>query len=595
MDSHTTPAQMRRQRIAELVNAQDAVAGQPRLLAERLASEGILNPATGSAYSASTVRRDVIAEIIGRSTGANNFWYSNRFVYTVDRTRHDYRFWDLFRNGLATGYELVGALANRITQLLAIYILSDAPSYLIDAPQADEAARAYTDGVLARFVTRNHALLLSMLDNYFGLGDQWVIVNPDGSLTLPSPDTVTPIYDPTDYRRLVEVQVRTSDLGIIVWDTYRADGRTVKIQRGSDVQTLVYDNPIGRLPVVQFSCLRRGNELFGRPIYDALLPHFGEYNVLFRKQLGGANVMGNPIPVLEGMENLADTIAANATQEPLQYTDPFGQLVTAPQVAFDMNGLLFVGKGGSAKFMTPPVGFSKDIRDVLYQLFVLMLHHTGLPEVLWGSAVDSTRASAEMQMPPFVRLINAMRVILDGRGADEDGMVAPLGGFFELIDLFLRMRHLTDPEVLVAPVKSMWSSVSNEDDKTRLQAVIYGKGQNLLTDVETLRQLDLVSDPDTMVKDAQAEAQDKAEADQAEFMTRVADEQRALNQAAHQQVDPEKTAPDTSAPKVEGDTLPPLPAGGRRAKMPDGTRVGETHPTKRTNGKPHRKPATVAD
>lgn len=563
----------------------------PTVIAGLLAGDGILNPLTNAPYSAATVRKDVVQEIIGRSTGANNFWYSNRFVYTIDRTRRDYRFWDLFRNGLAEGYELVGALANRITQLLSIYVAGDAPSYLMDDDEADEDSRKYTDSALAKFVTRNHALLLAMLGSYYGLGDQWVVVNPDGSLTIPSPDTVTPFYDPTDYRKLTEVQIRTSDLGITVWDIYRADQRILKIQRGSDIQLLTYANPIGRLPVVQFSNQRRENELFGRPVYEALLPHFFEYNVLFRKQLGGANVMGNPIPVLEGMENLTDTIAANTTTEPLQYTDPFGLRVTAPQVAFDTNGLLFVGKGGSAKFLAPPIGFSTDIRNVLTDLFTLCLWHTGIPEVLWGAAVQSNRATAEMQLPPFVRLVNALRVLVDGEGADEDGLIAPRGGMFQVVDLFLRMRHLTDPKILVAPVKSQWVTVSETEDVVRLNKVIYARGQNWVDNEEGLSLLNLVTDPAASVAKGAEEAEETAAAQalaaqEADFMTRVGADQVALNGAAHQNMNPGENGADNSkSSAVDKRMLPPLPGGGRRAKQPRTNKpVGETIRELATNG-----------
>jgi len=59
---------------------------------------------------------------------------------------------------------------------------------------------------------------------------------PDGSLTIPVTDTVS---RPSRSDRLPQAgrgAIRTSDLGIIVWDTYRADQRTLKIQRASDIQ-----------------------------------------------------------------------------------------------------------------------------------------------------------------------------------------------------------------------------------------------------------------------------------------------------------------------------------------------------------------------
>ncbi len=290
--------------------------------------------------------------------------------------------------------------------------------------------------------------------------------------------------------------------------------------------------------------------------------------------------MGNPIPVLEGMENLADTIAANSTAEPLQYTDPYGVLVTAPQVAFDMNGIMFVGKGGSAKFRAPPVGFSKDIRDVLFQLFELIIDHAGIPQVLWGSTIESNRASAETQLPPFVRLINAQRVLLDGLGADEQGSVQATGGLFQVIDLWLRMRNLVDKDILVAPTKSQWVTVSETEDVVRLNKIIYARGQGMLPKVEGLQLLNLVTDADASVERGTAEAEEEAAklaAEQQDLLSRI-DAETALNGAAHQNMTPGENGADNSkSAAVDKRMLPPLPGGGRRAKQPQtGRPVGET-------------------
>lgn len=615
MDSHSrTPsaAASRRTRLPALISARPEAS--LRTLAEMLASEG-LSARDGRPYSAATIRRDlaelptassptltrgvlpevdvrrIVQEIIGRSTGANNYWYSNRFVYTVDRTRHDYRFWDEFRNGLAVGYELVGSWGRPATRIKSVYVLGDAPTYVLQDTETDEdeadgtedtsdneeeSAEAHTNSAIAQFVSAHHSDLLTMYDDMLGLGDQWVFINPDGSLTIPSPDTITPKYDPTNPKRLVEVEIRTSDLGTIIYDTYRADGRTLRIQRGSPEATVIYhyDNPIGRLPVVQFSNNRHGNELFGRADYEALLPVFNHTDDLILKQLQGARVMGNPIPTVSGLENIPATISANAAPTNLQYVDPPGQTVSAPQFKFDTDGIFLVGKGGDFKLVSPVVGFSKDMRDTVHQMFTLVLQHMGIPEILWGAVVEGTRASAEMQIPPFVRMINACRAQLDGTGATEQH--PPMGGLFEVIDIWLRGRALTDPNIVVGPLQSLWPSVSEADIQTRLQSVIYARGQNWVSSEEGLALLNLVTDPATSVQKAKEEADALAAAmPHDDFMQRVGDEQTALNTAAHQQMNPTANTPVPERPKNSGKALPPLPGGGRQAKQADGTRVGE--------------------
>lgn len=562
------------------VVAQLAAVGltRPGLIAERLAERGITGRG-GRAFSARTIQRDlaesapledgkgIVKEIIGRATGANDFWYSNRFVYTVDRTRSDYRFWDRLRNGVARGYELVGALCQPACDILATYVFGDAPTYVLTGDELDEDQQKHTEADLARFIERNHALLLQALSEEYALGDQWILINPNGSLTIPSPDTVTPKFDPSDPKKLVQVEIRTSDLGIIVTDTYRADGRTLKIQRGGNIQTLEFVNPIGRLPVVQWSNSRRSNELFGRAIYEALLPVFQHFDDLLMKQLAGAKVMQNPIPVVEGLENITDTIANNSTQEPLQYRDPFSNLVTAPQVVFDTNGIWYLGKGANAKMLGPQVGFSGDARDTLHQLFQLMLNHIGIPEILWGATVEVTRSTAEIQMPPFIRRINARRVLVDGVGAADENSMETQGGMFEVIDIYLRMRHLVDPDILIAPTQGLWPTVSETEDAVRLQKIIYARGQQMVDKVEGLQLLNLVTDATASVERADEEAALNPQPTD-DFM-------QQLNSAAHTNMQPDNGAPDE--PNVKPESLPPLPDGGRRARQPKtGKPVGET-------------------
>lgn len=501
-----------------------------------------------------------VAELIGRDAATAQFWGQfTTAVTSVDRFRVDYRFWDELRSGKAAGFELSGLFCRPITQTLAAYIMGKPPTYTLVEPAEDEdSPAAYTNGLIEKFVRRYHAPLLTMVEDMHALGDQFVIVNPDGSLALPSPETVQVEYERWNPRRMEKVIVTTRDRGVQIVETYTAGERTVVMREGTVTRTERYDNLIGRLPVVHFPNNRRANELYGRPEYEAMLALLSAYDDLLTKAIQGAQVMGNPIPVMEGMEDLAATIAANAASDET-FVDAEGVTQSLGRVNFATNGMMFVGKGGKFEFKAPPRGFTEDMRAMLRALFELVIDHVRIPELVYGAALGGNRASAETQIGPFVRFIDAKRAQIDGRAADRDLGEEADGGMYALVDLWLRTRRLTDPRVVVDATRSQWPTIDLADENVKLQKIIYAHGTGTLDREETLGLLNLVPNPVESV----ARAQEEKEADlaaQEDWMTQ-------LNRAARQDM-----SVNTGAMLKK--SAPPDPDGGRNVPFDGGT-VGE--------------------
>ncbi|NIV36427.1 MAG: phage portal protein, partial [Anaerolineae bacterium] len=228
-----------------------------------------------------------------------------------------------------------------------------------------------------------------------GLGDQWIIVNADGSLSIPSPDTVEPEWSELDYRRLVAVTVTTKTGSQTIEDRYTALDRTITTREGGQtVSETAFENLIGRIPVIHVPHARSGNETYGHPIHEELRPLYDQYDDLIFKQLDGAKLLGNPIPVFEGMEDIDQVIDQNAPAEYDTYYDKDGNEVTHTQLTLDQNSVMLVGKGGSFKFAGPTVGFTEDTKAALKSLFLLLLDHTGIPEFIWGGELTSSRSTA---------------------------------------------------------------------------------------------------------------------------------------------------------------------------------------------------------
>ncbi len=181
-------------------------------------------------------RGEIVAEMIGRyviGDAQTTIYKSRARVKSIDETVPDYEFWDKLRRGKLDGYKLGALFAKRVEVIFAAWVLGRGVTVSLAEsgnPDAEDDPRNYTDGELARFLESNKAVLLALYRDHMGLGDQYVIVNADGSLSVPSPDTVTEEHDPLDYRAVTAVRVETRLGEHTVIDEYRAEGRTLTVQ-----------------------------------------------------------------------------------------------------------------------------------------------------------------------------------------------------------------------------------------------------------------------------------------------------------------------------------------------------------------------------
>jgi hypothetical protein len=339
-----------------------------------------------------------VREIIGRVSRTVQIW---RGTVSIDRTQTDFFFWDRFRRGMLDGGRLAGLFAKPASEIKADWVIGDGFQVALATEEQSEAV-SYTNSVIKRFVGRVKSTFLTMTTDYYALGNQYVIVNPDGSLSIPSPETVTMEYDVLDYRQPVKATVKTKYEKFTVSDEYRLDGRTISIEtpdalfreqllrdgwQATSKASIVeqgYDNLIGRLPVVHFANDRSANETSGRPMYEPLLSLFQRYDAALEKALDAAEIMANPIPVFEGMEDVQETIAQNSDTTNEQYQNSNGGYVDRVRIAFDRFATIIIGKGGRFTFASPTKGYTDDVKSMLKLLFLLVLENLRIPEVVWG-------------------------------------------------------------------------------------------------------------------------------------------------------------------------------------------------------------------
>lgn len=461
-----------------------------------------------------------VRELIGRTalegTQASRI-ASRTAVRTVDTTVPDYKFWDLLRRGKARGYTLGALFAQRIERIFASWVLGGGIEITLRDEELDQAARDYTNGRLADLVaslldagqsdseedsdrdTQNSSLLMTVFRDALGLGDQYIVVNADGTFSVPSPETVDVQRDPLDYRKLLAITITTKLETATITDTYRADGRTVTVkQLNQPDQVVEFQNLIGRIPVVHVTHGMSGNETYGHPIHDALRQLYDQYDDLIYKQLDGAKLLGNPIPAFVGMEDINATVDANKPASYDTYTDKDGDTATRTQLNLDQNSVVLVGKGGDFKYVSPPVGFTKDTSQALSSLFFLLLAHTGIVESVWGGELTSARATSDTQQDQFVKEIQ-------GYQRDHGGWIV------RLAKLWLQTAALVDPRLVVGNLKVTWPLLQEENRETLLKFIQLARQESLLTDETALRLMDLVDDPAKETEAAQEQADERRE------------------------------------------------------------------------------------
>lgn len=506
----------------ELVREQiDAGVTSAYGIRDALAEKGIVNPKTGSPWTEPTIRRDkslikeTRSEMIGRSENpvSSSALMNNTFIRpTVDWTKVDYRFWDRFRRGKAKGYHIGGLFAQPILDILKSWCLGMLPTFKTGNETADEA--------LNDFLKDNHFLIQDWFEDGLGLGDSYVAVNQnDASLTMVPSNQVDLKTNVLDFRAVEKIIIQSNldnndGQKAIVKDEYRVDGRSVTIKfEGKNAplqkQELTYQNLIGMIPVIHFPFGRKANEVFGHPIYEALLYLFARYDDTFEKSVDGVNLMGNPKPVIEGAEN-PEQEKANLATDYETWTDSSGTThENDPVVDFAVLEMIILGKGSKFGYAQPSA-FTQDSGRMLEFMFLVMMQHIKIPEWTWGGAVASSMASVEAQKPAFISFIEALQRYFQRYLVD-------------LAYVWYLTRQLVEPMPSVAKddIDVEWPDLTGEDAELKLKKVDFGTRNGLLTDETSLRLLDLVEDPAAEVEAAAKESEEKAKKFQAQMEARI--------------------------------------------------------------------------
>lgn len=446
----------------------------------------------------------VIRELIGR-VGNLVLTTRNRWAYraTKDLTRPDSAFWDKARRGLAVGLEISGLLLKPLASKTAQWVMGKPLQFKQNNPRNQEA--------LNEWWVENHSEILFGYEEGVALGNYYLVVNADLTITAVSDDVVDPIVDEQDYSKVIGWKItqrfqHPTEVGRYMVEineyTDKERVRRVQFETGPE-QVERYPNLIGICPVIHIANNRASNDMYGQPEGAALVTNqkslLHRYGEILDAALDGNIKQGRSTPTIEFKD----------AQAVRQFMDIYGKTEVDPEtgerstyVEFDADKLMAVA--GQFSYQSP-AAFAAETEKLLGVLYWMFLEHTEMPEFVMGTAITGSKASAETQMPIFIRWIMKKR-----------GQVS--GWVLQLAEVVNALQALTMPGVTREKPSLMWDELTTEDGELTQKYVEWAYSEGLI-DKKTALMLapKKIEDVDAVLAKAAKERDNEGEEQDREF------------------------------------------------------------------------------
>jgi 2'-5' RNA ligase len=389
-------------------------------------------------------------------------WYDHHITPTFDVGQCDYDWWDRARLGRVQGLEIAGLFIKPIASKKAAWVMGELPQVHFDDKQTQE--------LVNEWLRDNHADVLLAYEESTTLGDYYIVVNADESITIVPPNVVEPIVDEANFSKQIGWRITQSFshpqkpwIVQTITDEYYSDKRVVSITAPNGIKgkPQEFKNLTGLIPVFHIANNRRGGEMFGHPEAEALVQTLHNYGDVTETAIEGNLRQSRPTPVFERLgtqENVDAFMAAFGTTEYQLLPDGTREEVTV--MRFSSDQVVYLGEDGTFKYASPGQ-FTGDTMNILQILFYLIIQHTEMPEFIWGGAIASSKASAEVQMPPFTKWVEKEQ------GRAEKWLIP-------LVTYYTALRSLYDRKVkykATAKPRIKWMPLTTKDDKLTLEAI----------------------------------------------------------------------------------------------------------------------------
>lgn len=430
--------------------------------------------------------------------------FSSQVDTSLSRGRRDpgtvhYGFWDRARRGKAQGLEMSGLLLKPLNSKLSSWVMGQPPTFKLKNKQAEEK--------LNEWWSTHQAQILSVYEESLALGDYYLVMNADRSVTVVPPNVVSPLVDETNFGRITgwvieEKYPHPTQPGrsMTIRDEYTATRRirTARVN-GATLRTEVFPNPTGRIPVIHVPNAKAGDETFGRPEGEALVTLLQKYGEVLEAATEGNIKQGRPTPTIEGFtdnQSLNTFWEHNAKRETHELSD--GTTQVEEYIEFDSDKVMTLSGGGTFNYKSPQP-FIGETERLLQLFYYLYLEHIELPEWVLGSAIASSHASAETQVEPLVKFVEKKRTVAEGWIRELALLALALIGVVEV-----------GAQTLADDMEIRWADLTNKDGALTLSTITWALEQGLIDQETALRLMPVeVENPQETLAKARKEKEER--------------------------------------------------------------------------------------
>jgi len=382
----------------------------------------------------------------------------------------------------------------------------------------------YTQEYIDEWLDNNEADVFKLCRNSLRDGDQYILIKDNATGSLIPPEQVEIIDDPITGEILgFDVKVYVTETGpnkgevkVKYITKYRVESpyrelwkyNTSSDKSGTlleadeagedDVETIVNDEGMDEtvslklpLPIIGFHNEKDARERYGNSEYQNCYYLMANYHAVLESAIRNNIYNSSAVPIVKGVTDVRKWLEANG------YADPndSGKV----KIKWKNDKLMVGGKDFDMKFVEGAKN-AKEAETILAILFWLICQTSETPEFIMGTAVKSSNASVNSQMPVVLRKANRKRT-----------EYRPY--FKNLIKLVLYKASLTDTRILAdASFDVSFPEILDDDLSVNVDIVKTLSEEGCITDRTKLMLLNMgryVSDFKKEIKDAHDELEQK--------------------------------------------------------------------------------------
>lgn len=467
---------------------------------------------------------ETVKEMIGRTSyGDSLFKFNARYdIYgslpSIDYSKTNYTLTraiyhaseveDRETGGKEGSKFLFGAVFGKpIVNSAAAFAIGRMPTIDITNENEESATKKEkaTELYLNEFVKQNKNIIFKAVRNSYRDGDGYIRMRDKDKLELVMPDSITKVYDPLtgeiqgyDINHYVQEEKGAAKSTIKYIEKLRKlspyrevfevkDGKQAVMTEMTEKAIEGDPNEERPLPIIHFANELEASMLYGITEYQSCYYLMSNYHSVLENAIKGNIYNSTPVPVAKGVEDMDSFLSQNFDK------NDDGEY----EIKWDTDKFMIGGKEFSIDLVTADDSTDGASR-LLNIIFWLICQTSETPEFLMGTAVQSSQASVETQLPVVIKKAERKQAQLE----------TPLK---ELLELYLYNSNDNDIDIDV-DFTIQFLPIVERDMKVNIEIVKLLKETGAITDETSIKLLDLggqIKNPTAEVDKAHKEGSDK--------------------------------------------------------------------------------------